>query len=95
MTGPSPEGKFSSPGVPPSLSDGSYVADETFGAEIQVTGRKSPSMIDAAFAPSLFWDGRADDRLIDPLTGQVVLNSGAALEVQALGPPVSSAEMGH
>ena len=31
----------------------------------------------------------------DPLTNSVLLNAGAALESQSVGPPVSDAEMGH
>lgn len=61
----------------------------------QVTGRKAPSMIMAAFAPVLFWDGRADGAFEDPLTGALVLPFGAALESQAAGPPVSAVEMAH
>ena len=53
------------------------------------------SSINAAYASSLFWDGRALQVFRDPLTNAVVLASGAALESQILGPPVNSTEMGH
>ena len=61
----------------------------------QVTSRKAPTMINAAFDQSLFWDGRADSSFEDPLTNAVVLPNIAALESQAAGPPASSVEMGH
>src|SRR5207237_2526521 len=57
--------------------------------------RKSMSYIVAAYSDSPFWDGRATQVLTDPVTGAVVLPSGAALESQILGPPVNSAEMAH
>ncbi len=83
-------------GVVESAADGSYLSSTSFGLRRQVTGRQSPTMINAAFFPdALFWDGRADGSFEDPLTGQVILPSGAALESQAAGPPLSSAEMGH
>lgn len=72
-----------------------YVADVTFGVERQVTGRKAPSMINAAYSAELFWDGRAASTFRDPVTNQVVLSNGGALESQAAGPPVSDVEMTH
>jgi cytochrome c peroxidase len=82
-------------GVIRSLADGSYDADPVFGIDPQVGGRKAPTMINAAFAASLFWDGRAEATFKDPLTGSVVLSANAALESQAAGPVVSEAEMAH
>lgn len=84
-----------SPGVVRSREDGLYVDDPLFGLSPQVTPRKTPSMIDAAFAPLLFWDGRASGTFLDPLTGAVVIPQGGALESQAAAPPVSDVEMGH
>ena len=70
--------------------------NNTFKFNAQVTGRKSPSYLNAAYSPNgLFWDGRALDVFRDPLTNAVVLPSGGSLESQVLGPPLSSAEMGH
>ncbi|MBV9927865.1 MAG: DUF4214 domain-containing protein [Acidobacteria bacterium] len=86
---------FGSPGVPLNNLDGTYGLSPTYGFREQVTGRKSKSYIDAAFSNTLFWDGRATQTFTDPLTNQVVLQAGAALESQVLGPPVNSAEMGH
>ncbi len=82
-------------GVPNASADGSYQKDAAFGLTPQVTRRKAPSAIGAGYAKRLFWDGRAEDALVDPLTGQVVLASGAALETQALDPILSAVEMGH
>lgn len=82
-------------GVIRSLADASYLEDPTFGLEPQVTGRKAPTMINAAFAPSLFWDGRATSTFVDPITGAIVLGNNAALESQSVSPVVSDSEMGH
>jgi cytochrome c peroxidase len=90
-----PDDVVASPGVPLNLVDGTYGWSENFGLMEQVTGRKSPPAINAAYAPILFWDGRATGTFIDPVNGGVVLPNGAALESQAVGPPVSDAEMAH
>ncbi len=82
-------------GVPLNLADGTYQWSASFGFKEQVTGRRSMSVINAAYAPSLFWDGRATNVFRDPLTNEVILNGGAALESQILGPPVNSTEMAH
>lgn len=84
-----------SPGVVRSGADGLYIADADYALRPQVTGRRGMPVINAAYAPALFWDGRADDQLIDPLTQQLVLQRMAALEHQVLGPPVSEVEMAH
>ena len=82
-------------GVVANDAAGEYVAQEPFRLRPQVTGRSSPSTINAAFAPTLFWDGRADSTFLDPVTGAPVLAANAALESQAVGPPLSDVEMGH
>lgn len=84
-----------SPGVVLSAWDGTYVLETTYGLDPQVTRRKAPTTVGAAYSPQQFWDGRAGSALIDPLTGQTVIANGAALEAQVLGPPLSTAEMGH
>ena len=84
-----------SPGVPLNRADGSYEWSPEFGLGVQVTRRKSQPVIDAAYFDNLFWDGRAGDQLRDPLSGAVVIESGAALETQSLDPPISKEEMGH
>jgi cytochrome c peroxidase len=82
-------------GVPQNLANGDYQWSSVFGMRDQVTNRKSPSYINAAYAPLLFWDGRANGTYRDPLTNAIVINNGAALESQAAGPPVNSGEMSH
>lgn len=84
-----------SPGVPLNHIEGTYEWSDLYGMDEQITGRKTPSSIDAAYSDSLFWDGRAIQVFRDPITNQVLIPGGAALESQALGPPLSSAEMSH
>jgi cytochrome c peroxidase len=86
---------FASPGVMSNNSDGTYNFSPTYGFREQVTGRKSRSYVDAGYSNTLFWDGRATATFADPIGGGVVLQNGAALESQAVGPPVSAAEMAH
>ena len=87
---------FGSPGVPQNYVDGSYGLNPVFGMREQVTGRKAPSYLNAAYSFSgIFWDGRASDTFRDPLSNIVVLPDTGSLESQSVGPPVSSAEMGH
>lgn len=82
-------------GVPLHDRDGNYLESGAFGFVAQVGGRKSPTVVNAAFAPSLFWDGRATGEFRDPATQRVLIARGGALESQALGPLVDTAEMGH
>lgn len=100
-TNPGPDGVFGnaddiqgSPGVPAHGSDGFYQLSDQFDLSPQVGGRKTPSMINAAYAPLLFWDGRADTSFSDPSSGQLLIPAGAALENQALAPLQDLAEMG-
>ncbi|HEX8247201.1 MAG TPA: cytochrome c peroxidase [Pyrinomonadaceae bacterium] len=87
---------FGSPGVPLNNADGTYSPSNSFGFNAQVTPRKTPSYLNAGLAfNGLFWDGRASNTFRDPLTNQVLLTEWASYESQILGPPVSSAEMGH
>jgi cytochrome c peroxidase len=82
-------------GVPQNLADGTYDWSSIYGYKAQSTGRKSPSHVNAAYHPFLFWDGRAFGTFLDPITNAVVLNNGGALESQAVGPPLNSTEMAH
>lgn len=82
-------------GTPANNVDGTYVFTAPYGLNSQVTGRKTVSYVDAAYAPLLFWDGRATGQFRDPITNAVILNNGGALESQIMGPPVSSTEMAH
>ncbi len=86
---------FGSPGVIANNLDGTFNWSNTYGFREQVTGRRAMPYTDAAYPNTLFWDGRATPVFRDPLTNQVVLQNGAALENQVLGPPLSDAEMAH
>ncbi len=90
-----PDDVFGSPGVVRHDGNGHYGAAPYFGIQVQVTGRKAPSAINAAYQRDLFWDGRASRTFRDPLTNAVVLPNGGALESQAAGPPLSDVEMSH
>ncbi len=90
-----PDDALGSPGVIRSTSDGDYLLDPLFGTTRQVTNRSANSMINAAYAFDLFWDGRADTVFIDPQTGETVISVRAGLESQAAMPIVSSVEMAH
>jgi cytochrome c peroxidase len=76
-------------------ANGALVASSLFGVQAQVTGRRAPSPINAAYAARLFLDGRADGVFRDPVSGAIVLPAGGALESQIAGPPVNSVEMAH
>ncbi len=86
---------FGSPGVPRTEANGAYSLATFFRLGTQVTSRKAPSVINSAYVPEAFWDGRATPTFVDPQTGQIVLPNGAALESQVSAPPVSDVEMGH
>jgi cytochrome c peroxidase len=84
-----------SPGVPKAAETGNYLYSDIYGYRSQVTGRRAPSSINAGYANELFFDGRAGGQFVDPITGDIILNSGAALESQVLAPPTNPVEMGH
>ena len=86
---------FGSPGVMSNNSDGTFNYSANYGFREQVTARRTMPYTDAAFSNSLFWDGRATATFRDPLTNAVVVQNGAALESQVLGPPTSDTEMAH
>ncbi|MCC6322599.1 MAG: hypothetical protein IT438_14315 [Phycisphaerales bacterium] len=90
-----PDDVFGSPGVVRSDALENYLRDAVFGVNRQITGRAANSPINAAFAPDLFWDGRARSTFRDPVTNAVVIASGGGLESQTVAPPVNSVEMGH
>ncbi|HEY0457800.1 MAG TPA: cytochrome c peroxidase, partial [Pyrinomonadaceae bacterium] len=90
-----PDDVFGSPGVTANNLDGTYNWSNTYGYREQVTGRRAAPYTDSAYPNLLFWDGRATGTFRDPLTNQVVLQNGGALESQVLGPPVSDTEMAH
>src|SRR5687768_8038765 len=80
-------------GVPVHRADGGYQVDPTFGFAPQVGGRSANAAVNAAYSPTLFWDGRAGGAFTDPDTGELLIAQGGALENQALGPVVNSVEM--
>ena len=87
---------FGSPGVPQNNLNGTYTSNPLFGIREQVTGRKSPSYLNAAYTRGgLFWDGRANDVFRDQITNSILLTEWGGLESQSAGPPLSSAEMAH
>jgi cytochrome c peroxidase len=73
------------------------------GQSVQVTTRKAPTYLDAMLSGRLFWDGRAEcshagcpsfSAFEDPdQPGTFPIQSGGALENQAVGPPLSAVEM--
>lgn len=84
-----------SKGVPQNNLDGTYLPSSLYGFNDQVTGRSSMSYLNAGYLNQAFWDGRASGIFRDPITNAIIINGGAALESQVLGPPVSSVEMAH
>jgi len=82
-----------SPGITSLDRDGRPSPHPLFGDSPQVTERLSPSNFGALWAPAIFWDGRADGTLRDPLTQVIVIGQGGALENQALEPILNSVEM--
>jgi cytochrome c peroxidase len=82
-----------SPGIATLNRDGNAIADPVFSTRPQVTRRVAPSNFGALWAPSVFWDGRATGRFIDPLSERVVIRAGGALENQVLASLSDSAEM--
>ncbi len=82
-----------SPGIVSLDRDGQPRAHALFGFEPQVTPRLSPSNFGALWADEVFWDGRAGPTLKDPLTGEVAIAHGGALENQALAALLNETEM--
>jgi cytochrome c peroxidase len=74
-------------------ANGAPKPDPIYGLNVQVTPRKAGSTLDAWLFDELFWDGRAGTSFVDPVTGELAIESGGALESQAAEPPVSSVEM--
>lgn len=90
-----PDDVRGSPGVIATLADGRYTRQDPFPLAAQVTSRKSPTVLNAAYNRIQFWDGRAIERFDGPTTGITILPSGASLETQASEPPISDVEMAH
>jgi cytochrome c peroxidase len=99
-THPGPDAQFltaddiqGSRGVVRCTPTGAFSSEPSFFPNAQVTRRKSPSFIGAAWAPELFWDGRASATFKDPITQQVLIPNFGALESQAVGPITNDVEM--
>ncbi len=82
-----------SPGVIRRNAAGGAVHDPVFGFERQVTRRAAPSFFGSPFATAQFWDDRAGDAFVDPLSATTVIATGGSLESQSLGPILSDVEM--
>lgn len=90
-----PDDIIASPGIIRSDENNDYLRDAIFAFNPQITDRTAPTMINAAFAPNLFWDGRAGSTFRDPITNQVLILSGGALENQSLAPILNTVEKSH
>jgi len=90
-----PDDLLASPGVLTQRAGGAYEDNAIFRLRPQVTTRTANTVINAAYLPVLFWDGRAASRFIDPETGAVSIEAGGGLESQVAAPPVSPVEMAH
>ena len=85
-----------SAGVIRNEESGNYVESGIFGLAPQGTSRKAPSFLTGSVFKELFWDGRAAEAFKDEsMTVVSGLETGAALESQAVGPPISEIEMAH
>jgi len=99
---PGPDGVFGtaddvkgSPGVKHADVNGTPILDALFGLNVQVTRRAANDAVNAVFSPELFWDGRAGNTFVNPETGTTAIVNRGSLESQAVGPIVSSVEMGR
>jgi cytochrome c peroxidase len=90
-----PDDILGSAGIIASDADNDFVRDPRFLLNPQITDRAANTNINAAYAPLLFWDGRATGQFRDPQTNQVLIASGGALENQAVAPILDSVEMAH
>lgn len=86
---------WGSPGVVYMNEAGEALDHPIFGFEPQVTRRVAPSNFGALWAGEVFWDGRAGSRFLDPLSGEVAIAEGGALENQVLDSLSNPAEMTH
>ena len=93
--GQTPDDIFGSFGVIRQGADRSYAYDGVFGLGRQITDRAAPTVVNAALSFELFWDGRASDVFMDPLTDEPLLVGFASLEAQSVAPPQNTVEMAH
>ena len=90
-----PDDVSGSPGVVKTDINGEYMRSDLYDLSVQVTGRRSMSNFISMYVGNLFWDGRAEGDFVDPVTGQTLAISSAALEIQSLVPLMSDVEMAH
>ena len=90
-----PDDVIGSPGLVRADATGAFEKDASFGLEPRVTGRSAQPAPMAMYSQELFWDGRASGTFRDPVTDEILIASGGALESQAVGPPLSDIEMAH
>ena len=86
---------WGSPGVVYMNEAGEALEHPIFGFDPQVTRRVAPSNFGALWAGEVFWDGRAGSQFLDPLSGEVAIARGGALENQVLDSLSNPAEMTH
>lgn len=87
---------FGASGVVRADASGSYRLDTLFPGVARVTPRNPPTVLGAAYANQVFWDGRGTGVFLDPITGQAFgSDPRLALEVLGLRPPVDAVEMAH
>lgn len=85
-----------SPGTPRQTAAHAYQRSAVYGFDAQVTPRRAPSVINAGYQPSLFYDGRANvGTFMDPETNAQVAVGPVALENLIAQPPLNPVEMGH
>ncbi|MGD2167336.1 MAG: cytochrome c peroxidase [Gammaproteobacteria bacterium] len=82
-----------SPGIAYRDAEGQLIDHPIFGRQLQVTPRTAPANFLALWAESIFWDGRAGPQFRDPISGEILIAAGGALEAQALAALSNPAEM--
>ncbi len=90
-----PDDVDGSPGLIATDVDGLYIRSPLYDLEPQVTDRRSMNNHVSMYVGNLFWDGRAEGDFIDPITGETLAVSSAALEIQSLAPILNDIEMAH
>jgi cytochrome c peroxidase len=86
---------LASPGVVHLDANRHFDPVAAFGLDVQVTGRTAPAAFTSQWSPEQFWDGRAGSRFVEPESGRLSIPVGGSLEAQAVGPIMSTVEMGH
>ena len=82
-----------SPGIVLLDREGKRQRHPVYGTGPQVTPRLAPSNFGALWAEQVFWDGRAGPVVTDPVSGEIVIAHGGALENQVLTALANSGEM--